>query len=61
MAALKFLSDNSDSDAELKINTEYAKIYNNFRQKEELHKCKYNPNFQKNTEGKILLFILNSI
>ncbi|KAL6444063.1 hypothetical protein ACFW04_001781 [Cataglyphis niger] len=35
-----FNNDNSDSDAELKINTEYASIYDNFRQKEELHKLK---------------------
>lgn len=35
-----FNGDNSDSDGELKINTEYANIYDNFRQKEELHKLK---------------------
>lgn len=35
-----FNDDNSNSDAELKINTEYASIYDNFRQKEELHKLK---------------------
>ncbi|XP_050445037.1 protein KRI1 homolog [Cataglyphis hispanica] len=35
-----FNDDNSDSEAELKINTEYASIYDNFRQKEELHKLK---------------------
>lgn len=52
--------DNSDSDTELKINTEYAKIYNNFRQKEELHKREYKPNcnpnlLQKRAVAKILL------
>ncbi|XP_070160841.1 protein KRI1 homolog [Polyergus mexicanus] len=35
-----FNDDNSGSDAELKINAEYASIYDNFRQKEELHKLK---------------------
>ncbi|KAL6267766.1 hypothetical protein P5V15_000835 [Pogonomyrmex californicus] len=35
-----FNNDNSDSDGELKINQEYANIYDNFRQKEELHKLK---------------------
>jgi len=41
MATL-FNGDNSDSDgeSELKINKDYANIYNNFREKEELHKCK---------------------
>jgi len=34
-----FNCDDSDSDEELKINKEYANIYDNFRQKEELHKC----------------------
>jgi len=38
MATL-FNGDNSDSDGELKINKDYADIYNNFREKEELHKC----------------------
>jgi hypothetical protein len=33
-----FNDNNSDSDGELKINTDYANIYDNFRQKEELHK-----------------------
>ena len=36
-----FNGDNSDSDEELKINTDYAKNYNNWRQKEELNKRKY--------------------
>jgi len=36
--SMLFNGDNSDSDGELKINAEYAKIYDNFRQKEELHK-----------------------
>ena len=36
-----FNKDNSDSDEELKINTDYAKKYNNFRQKEIFHRCKY--------------------
>lgn len=35
-----FNGDNSDSDEELKINTDYAKNYNNWRQKEELNKLK---------------------
>lgn len=35
-----FNGDNSDSEKELKINTDYAKNYNNWRQKEELNKCK---------------------
>ncbi|XP_029159954.1 protein KRI1 homolog [Nylanderia fulva] len=35
-----FDDNNSDSDGELKINTQYASIYDNFRQKEELHKLK---------------------
>ncbi|XP_072753861.1 protein KRI1 homolog [Anoplolepis gracilipes] len=35
-----FNDDNSDSDGELKINANYASIYDNFRQKEELHKLK---------------------
>ncbi|KAG5326079.1 KRI1 protein, partial [Acromyrmex heyeri] len=35
-----FNCDDSDSDGELKINKEYANIYDNFRQKEELHKLK---------------------
>ncbi|XP_017880792.1 protein KRI1 homolog [Ceratina calcarata] len=35
-----FNGDNSDSDGELKINTDYAKNYNNWRQKEELNKLK---------------------
>ncbi|EZA47646.1 hypothetical protein DMN91_012373 [Ooceraea biroi] len=35
-----FNDDNSDSDGELKINESYANIYNNFREKEELHKLK---------------------
>lgn len=38
--SLLFNGDNSDSDGELKINAEYASIYDNFRQKEELHKLK---------------------
>lgn len=33
-----FNNDNSDSDGELKINQDYANIYDTFRQKEELHK-----------------------
>lgn len=36
-----FNGNNSDSDEELKINKDYAKNYNNWRQKEELNKCKY--------------------
>ncbi|KOC60044.1 Protein KRI1 like protein [Habropoda laboriosa] len=39
MSAL-FNGDNSDSDGELKINTDYAKNYNTWRQKEELFKLK---------------------
>lgn len=35
-----FDDNNSDSDEELKINAQYASIYDNFRQKEELHKLK---------------------
>ena len=35
-----FNGDNSDSEDELKINTDYANNYNNWRQKEELNKCK---------------------
>lgn len=35
-----FNGDNSDSEKELKINKDYAKNYNNWRQKEELNKCK---------------------
>ncbi|XP_012539733.1 protein KRI1 homolog [Monomorium pharaonis] len=35
-----FNDENSNSDGELKINTKYASIYDNFRQKEELHKLK---------------------
>ncbi|XP_078036651.1 protein KRI1 homolog [Augochlora pura] len=35
-----FNADNSDSEGELKINTDYAKNYNNWRQKEELNKLK---------------------
>ncbi|KYM95390.1 PREDICTED: protein KRI1 homolog [Cyphomyrmex costatus] len=35
-----FNGEDSDSDGELKINKEYANIYHNFRQKEELHKLK---------------------
>lgn len=35
-----FNGDNSDSDEELKINTDYAKNYNDWRQKEELNKLK---------------------
>lgn len=35
-----FNGDNSDSDGEIKINSDYAKDYNNWRQKEELNKCK---------------------
>nr|XP_012151679.1 PREDICTED: protein KRI1 homolog [Megachile rotundata] len=35
-----FNGDNSDSDKELNINTDYAKNYNNWRQKEELNKLK---------------------
>ncbi|XP_043507172.1 protein KRI1 homolog [Frieseomelitta varia] len=35
-----FNGDNSDSEEELKINTDYAKNYNNWRQKEELNKLK---------------------
>ncbi|XP_043788201.1 protein KRI1 homolog [Apis laboriosa] len=35
-----FNGDNSDSEKELKINTDYAKNYNNWRQKEELNKLK---------------------
>ncbi|XP_011873109.1 PREDICTED: protein KRI1 homolog [Vollenhovia emeryi] len=38
--SMLFNGDNSDSDGELKINAEYANIYDNFRQKEELHKLK---------------------
>lgn len=32
---------NSDSEGELTINTDYAKNYNNWRQKEELNKREY--------------------
>ncbi|EFN86438.1 Protein KRI1-like protein [Harpegnathos saltator] len=35
-----FEGDNSDSDEDIKINSEYAKDYNNWRQKEELNKLK---------------------
>lgn len=35
-----FNAENSDSDEELKINADYAKNYNNWRQKEELNKLK---------------------
>ncbi|XP_034171183.1 protein KRI1 homolog [Osmia lignaria lignaria] len=35
-----FNGDKSDSDEELKINTDYAKNYNNWRQKEEFNKLK---------------------
>ncbi|XP_014489220.1 PREDICTED: protein KRI1 homolog [Dinoponera quadriceps] len=35
-----FNGDNSDSDGEIKINTDYAKNYDNWRQKEELNKLK---------------------
>lgn len=35
-----FDDNNSDSDEELKINAQYASIYDNFRQKEELNKLK---------------------
>nr|XP_033332329.1 protein KRI1 homolog [Megalopta genalis] len=35
-----FNVENSDSEGELKINTDYAKNYNNWRQKEELNKLK---------------------
>ncbi|XP_076287714.1 protein KRI1 homolog [Lasioglossum baleicum] len=35
-----FNVENSDSDGELKINADYAKNYNNWRQKEELNKLK---------------------
>ncbi|XP_068975719.1 protein KRI1 homolog [Bombus flavifrons] len=35
-----FNGNNSDSDEELKINRDYAKNYNNWRQKEELNKLK---------------------
>lgn len=33
--------ENSDSNIEFKINNEYAKNYNQWRQKEELHKRQY--------------------
>lgn len=60
-----FNDDNSDSDAELKINTEYASIYDNFRQKEELHKREYkqfNPNLHvSKIEGKTINYITNKI
>lgn len=36
-----FNGDNSDSDGELKVNTDYAQNYDNFRKKEELNKCKH--------------------
>ncbi|KAI4489497.1 hypothetical protein M0802_011032 [Mischocyttarus mexicanus] len=39
MSAL-FTGDNSDSEEELKINTDYAQNYDNFRKKEELNKMK---------------------
>ncbi|XP_047370842.1 protein KRI1 homolog [Vespa velutina] len=35
-----FIGDNSDSDKELKVNTDYAQNYDNFRKKEELNKLK---------------------
>lgn len=35
-----FIGDNSDSDGELKVNTDYAQNYDNFRKKEELNKLK---------------------
>lgn len=35
-----FTADNSDSDGELKVNTDYAQNYDNFRKKEELNKLK---------------------
>ncbi|KAJ8686689.1 hypothetical protein QAD02_022483 [Eretmocerus hayati] len=35
-----FKAENSDSDEELNVNTEYAKNYDTWRQKEELHKLK---------------------
>lgn len=35
-----FNDDNSDVVGEMKINLNYAKGYNNLRQKEELNKCK---------------------
>lgn len=36
--SMLFNDDNSDSDEKLRINKEYATIYDDFRQKEELHK-----------------------
>ncbi|KAK2575946.1 hypothetical protein KPH14_007308 [Odynerus spinipes] len=39
MATL-FTADNTDSDEELKVNTDYAQNYDNFRKKEELNKLK---------------------
>jgi hypothetical protein len=35
-----FKIENSNLDEKFNINTDYANNYNNWRQKEELHKCK---------------------
>lgn len=44
MSAKLFKDENSDQEEkaeEVKINSEYAKNYDNWRKKEELHKCEY--------------------
>jgi hypothetical protein len=37
----KIFEGDSDSDADIKTDNDYAKNYDNWRKKEELNKCKY--------------------
>lgn len=49
-----FKNDNSDSEEDLKINSDYANNYDSWRQKEELHKRKF---FQKPSSN---LFVISN-